>query len=103
MGSIGIPQDDIALLLDVTPKTLRKYFRRELTHGAIEANAKVMETLFEMATSGDNTAATIFYAKTRCGWREKPRDEGREGDGVRDAPPQIIITTHPSSADKDCH
>lgn len=93
MASLGIPQDDIALLLEVTPKTLRKHFRKELTHGAIEANAKVMETLFAMATSGKNTAATIFYAKTRCGLREKPRDETRSAPQPKEAPPQIVIST----------
>jgi hypothetical protein len=70
MTALGIRQEDIAKLLEMTPKTLRKHFRRELDLGAIEANAKVLESLFEMATSGKNTAATIFWVKTRCGMRE---------------------------------
>ena len=84
IASLGIPQEDIALLLDITAKTLRKHFRKELTHGSIEAKAKVLETLYEMATSGKNTAATIFYIKTHCGLRERPSVE---------TPPEIVIRT----------
>ncbi len=70
MSGVGIPQDSIALVLDIAPKTLRKHFRAELDTAAIKANAKVGGTLFAKATSGDTTAA-IFWAKTRMGWREK--------------------------------
>jgi DNA-binding NarL/FixJ family response regulator len=70
MAGLGLRHQDIALVLEISEKTLRKHFRSELTRGAIEANAKVLQTLYGMATSGENTAATIFYAKTRCGLRE---------------------------------
>ncbi len=71
MSGFGIPQEDIATLLELDPKTLRKHYRRELDRGSIEATAKVAQTLFQMATSGENTAAAIFWMKARAGWREK--------------------------------
>lgn len=71
MSGFGIPQADIATLLDIDDKTLRKHFRRELDRGSIEATVKVAQTLFQMATSGQNTAAAIFWMKARAGWREK--------------------------------
>ena len=71
MAGFGIPQPAIATLLDIDPKTLRLHFRRELDRGAVEATAKVAQTLFGMATSGTNTAASIFWMKARAGWREK--------------------------------
>ena len=71
MSGFGIPQADIATLLEIDDKTLRKHFRRELDRGSIEATAKVAQTLFQMATSGQNTAAAIFWMKARAGWREK--------------------------------
>jgi hypothetical protein len=37
------------------------------------ANARVLGTLFRLATSGTDVAATIFWCKTRCGWRENDR------------------------------
>lgn len=87
MVALGIRQEEIATLLDITPKTLRKHFRSELDLGAIEANAKVLESLFQMATSGKNTAATIFWVKTRCGYKEQPK-EGASGE---QAPPQLVV------------
>jgi len=91
MAGLGMRHQDIAVVLEIAEKTLRKHFRVELARGAIEANAKVLQTLYGMATSGENTAATIFYAKTRCGLRER----AQEGDSHWMPPPQIIIRTHP--------
>ena len=71
MSGYGIPQTDIATILEIDAKTLRKHFRRELDRGSIEATTKVAQTLFSMATSGQNTAAAIFWMKARAGWREK--------------------------------
>lgn len=71
MAAVGIPQEDIATLLEIDAKTLRKHFRRELDCGSIEATAKVAQSLFQMATQGKNVAAAIFWMKARAGWREK--------------------------------
>ena len=71
MSGYGIRHDDIATLLEIDPKTLRKHFRRELDRGSIEATAKVAQSLFNMATVDKNVAAAIFWMKARAGWREK--------------------------------
>ena len=71
MSGFGVPQPDIALHLDIDPKTLRKYFRDDLNRGSIEATTKVAQSLFNMATKGNNVAAAIFWMKARAGWREK--------------------------------
>ena len=70
LSAIGTKQSDTAQRLKITEKTLRKYFREELDSGELEANGKVAQTLFKMACSGENTAATIFWLKSRAGWRE---------------------------------
>jgi len=75
MAGFGVPQPDIATQLEIDPKTLRKYFRRELDRGTVEANVKVAQSLFQMATSGKNVAAAIFWMKARGGWREKSQIE----------------------------
>lgn len=87
MSALGCRHDDIATVLEVSPKTLRKHFRKELDRGAIEANKKVMETLFEMATSKQHVAATIFWAKTRCGMRERGEVIEPSWTGA----PQIVV------------
>ena len=71
MSGYGVPQDDIATMLRVDPKTLRKHFEDELKRGSIEATAKVGQSLFRMATEGNSVAAAIFWMKARAGWREK--------------------------------
>ena len=72
LSGYGVPQEDIAIHMDMDPKTLRKHYRAELDRGTIEANAKVAQTLFTMATVDKNVAAAIFWMKARAGWREKP-------------------------------
>ena len=74
MAALGCRHEDIARVMDMTPKTLRKHFRSELDTGAIEANNKVVQSLFEMATKGKNPTAAIFWAKARCGWRERSQE-----------------------------
>ena len=68
MPGFGISQPDVATHLGIDPKTLRKHFREELDRGSIEANAKVAQSLFQMATEGKVVAAAIFWMKTRAGW-----------------------------------
>jgi hypothetical protein len=73
MAAMGTPHEDIAKKIGIrSPKTLRKHFRAELDLGIVEANYKVAQTLFQMATGGEEVAATIFWAKTRNRFREEP-------------------------------
>ena len=65
----GIPQEDIALYLDIDVKTLTKHFGRELAIAAAKANMKVSRTLFKKACQGDVTAC-IWWTKARMRWRE---------------------------------
>jgi len=81
LSGIGVPQDQIALIIGVDPKTLRKTCRDDLDRGMAEANVKVAQTLFGMATRGDNTAATVFWMKSRAGWREKQEVVVEPGTG----------------------
>ena len=71
LAGFGITHDDIARQVGCEPKTLRKHFRDELDRGSVEATAKVAQSLFQMATTGKNVAAAIFWMKARAGWKEK--------------------------------
>ena len=73
MASVGVPQNEICVVLGIDAKTLRKYFREELDSAMIKANAKVAANLYRQATKDDFKAApaAMFWAKTRMGWREK--------------------------------
>ncbi len=95
LAGFGIAHDDIAKQVGCEPKTLRKHFREELDRGSVEATAKVAQSLFQMATTGKNVAAAIFWMKARAGWREKHDLELTGKDGaplVPPAPPPITVT-----------
>jgi hypothetical protein len=72
MAGFGVPEIDIARVVGIDPKTLRKHYRQELDHGHTKANAKVAENLYRMALGQGREAVTaaIFWLKTRARWKE---------------------------------
>lgn len=78
MSAVGIPQADIAKVLNTSEPTLRKYFRDELDNAAIKANTKVGGALFNKAVGGD-TGSMIWWSKTRMGWKEIQVNEVKGG------------------------
>src|SRR3954462_14590270 len=56
MAAYGIPEPNIARVVGVDPKTLRKHYRDELDMGETKANAQVAGFLFNSARSGNVTA-----------------------------------------------
>ena len=81
MAIAGKTQAHIARVLEISVPTLCKHYRDELDRSAARADAKVVSTLFDMATSGKNTPATIFWMRARVGWSEKQRMELTGADG----------------------
>ncbi len=72
MAAYGVPETDIARVVGIDPKTLRKHYREELDVGAIKANSRIAESLYRKAL-GDgpqSVTAAIFWLKTRAGWKE---------------------------------
>ncbi|PDS29622.1 RNA polymerase subunit sigma-70 [Rhizobium phaseoli] len=76
LASQGIPQAAICGVLVVSPKTLRKHFRRELDVGAAKLQAALVGDLLRLAAGTDDVAlrAIIFLLRCRFGWsRYLPR------------------------------
>ena len=78
--TIGTPQHDVARVLGIDPKTLRKHYRDELDLSKAKANATIGGALFNKAKGGD-TAAMIFWMKTQAQWRETSAVEHTSPDG----------------------
>jgi hypothetical protein len=93
MSAYGIPQEQVARVLDIHPQTLRLHYRDELDLGVIEANAKVAETLFNQAVRDGNTTAAIWWTKSRMGWKERQAHEHSGPDG--EGPVQMVMTWLP--------
>ena len=75
--SLGLPKKQIAPLVNMGERTFREYLA---SHARLSAaykkatatiNEKIIGTLARMAEGGKHVAATIFWAKTRCGFKEK--------------------------------
>jgi hypothetical protein len=92
LAGLGMRHDEICLLVDnpetgqpISEDTLRKYFKRELERGAPMANSTVARALYTNATSASSrghTTASIFWAKTRMGWKETVGVEVEAKSGV---------------------
>lgn len=83
LSALGVPQSDIARMVQMSAPTLRKYCRDELDLGSAQATAKVAQSLYEMATGG-NVAAAIFWMKARAGWRDRPASEDAAAPGKKE-------------------
>jgi hypothetical protein len=93
LAGYGLKQEQIASLLGLaSTTTLRKYFREELERGPVEAQANVRRTLFKLATSGRNPAATMYWLKTRARWSEKGKTP--EPVDTRAVETQWRVTVH---------
>ena len=86
-ATIGTQQAVIADIIGIDAKTLRKHYREELDQSMAKANAQIGGALFNKAKGGD-TAAMIFWMKTRAGWREKQEVDLSSSDGSMT--PQVI-------------
>jgi hypothetical protein len=71
LSGIGVPTEQIALILGCDKKTLFKYYRSEMDIGQAKAMSRVSKRLFEIATgdSRDSLTACIFWLKCRAGWK----------------------------------
>lgn len=74
LSALGQSQEDIAVIVGVSEKTLRKHYASELQEGAAEANAAVVGFLMDKIKEG-NVAAMIFFDKAQGGKRETIREE----------------------------
>jgi hypothetical protein len=81
MTGIGIKQDDICLIIEISPHTLRRHYAKEIKTGMAAANAAVGGALFTLATNAGpgQVSAAIFWSKVRMGWQEKPQQHEHSG------------------------
>jgi len=83
----GTPKTIIARALSIGMKTLQRHYTDELDSGLELANAKVVRRLFRLIEQG-STPATIFWLKTRAGWKEGQTVEIEQ----KQAPPSYDFT-----------
>lgn len=83
----AIPQERIARVIGVDPKTLRKHFGDELDVGSARLEAQLAQNLLRIAQGHDRQAliATIFALKARFGWVEASAPPREPPPGKKEA------------------
>ena len=76
MTAIGNTHEEIALCVrdGISPKTLRKHFKRELETGKLVANREVGKRVFQNAIKGDIQAQKWWLA-CRADWKPAGDDK----------------------------
>lgn len=79
----------------ISTKTLTRHFKDELDLGLAKANCIVGGKLFEMASDGKHDACTMFWMKTRAGWRETNVQQNQQldqnGNPINPAKPSVLF------------
>lgn len=72
LSGLGITQEQICSILEISRNSLTKYYSQELMQGKAEANASVSRNLFRIATGDGQGAVTagIFWLKCQAGWKD---------------------------------
>lgn len=78
LRSIGKTQEEIAQYLHMDVKTLRKYFSRELDHGAMLLEGTAMQVL--VAKMLDGNVAAAKEVRNICAIRPGPRAPSPKAD-----------------------
>lgn len=79
-SGLGLPHEQIAILVGIDDKTLRKYYRAELDMGKAKANGQIAKTLYSKALAGDTTSL-IWWTKSQMRWSETVKNEVTGADG----------------------
>ena len=79
-SGLGLPHEQIGILVGIDDKTLRKYYRKELDTGKAKANGQIAKTLYSKAVGGDTTSL-IWWTKTQMRWSETVKNEVTGADG----------------------
>lgn len=89
----GIPQEEIALALDISLGTLKKNYKRELKMGRAQTQMQLVSNLLAMSNKKDaiGLRATIFALTTQFGWSQyagpqlpPPEEEAPKGKKARE-------------------
>jgi hypothetical protein len=88
MASVGLTQEEMAAVLELSVETLVKHYATKLATAAAAANEAVGKSLWMQAVGGPKKdwtkavpAAGIWWSKTRMRWKEPPAEHRFSGPG----------------------
>lgn len=74
-AGLGFSPDEIAILCNVDPFALSRFYGAELESGALHANHEVAQAFLNAAKSGEDWRASEAWLRYRGGWQDKQRAE----------------------------
>ena len=66
----GMRDEDIAALLEISPKDLINFFFKQVYLGRIEGKRHVQKAAFVMSTCGEFPSMTMFWLKVQDKWED---------------------------------
>jgi len=80
LTGMGASQEYIAAHLHISVEELNQHYPKPLAHGLEEANLRVAQAFFEMATSGEHPQMTLAWMKMRARWTDAPMPDAPDDD-----------------------
>ena len=86
MAAVGLTQEEMSGVLEISVETLVKHYAPELATAAAAANEAVGKSLWLQAVGGPKKdwtravpSAGIWWSKTRMRWKEQPTEQRLSG------------------------
>jgi hypothetical protein len=82
MALVRSPEDQIANVLDIDPKTLRKYFSVELKRGRAKGEVNLRQKAYRSADNGDDRMIRYLLDKIDARQNRGYHENGSEGPSI---------------------
>jgi DNA-binding XRE family transcriptional regulator len=97
----GWAKKDIAEAIGISKPTLNKHYEEILESAQVMANAQVVQTAFEMATSGSSPSMTRYWLNCRTDWQPSENvDITSDGDKI-ESPQAVVMLPDNGKRDDD--
>jgi len=97
LAMCGHNYETIANRLDICKTTLLKYYKDQIEQAKVRANAKVAQTAYKMAVSGENASMTRYWLNCRSDDWNDQRNVDVTSDGEKvDGGGALSVTIHDS-------
>lgn len=91
MAMGGYPHRAIAAEVGISVNTLRKHLHAELTAGGAQANARVVNAAFRMASSGSDWKATQWWLACHMGWHPGMHQSPHLDEDGAESPITVVV------------
>ena len=91
LTGMGATREYIAHHLSLTIPELEQHYARSLRMGEEEANLRVAQTFFDMATSKEHPQVTLAWMKMRARWTDSLQSTQEEEDADIEATRQKLL------------